>query len=97
MPATTGGLQDTEPRRSRAKTGLSGARIILPEPKCNRIVALIEEAARAPLPGTHFRLTLEIGAPRIQYALRLLPRQRQRPNRRIHKNVHARFRLRSCL
>jgi len=77
MPATTGGLQDTESRRSRAKTGLSGGRIILSEPKCNRIVALIEEAARAPLPGTHFRITLEIGAPRIQYALRLLPRQVQ--------------------
>ncbi len=78
MPATTGGLQDTERRRSRAKTGLSGARIILSEPKCNRIVALIEEAARAPLTGNSIlRLTLEIGARRIQYALRLLPRQVQ--------------------
>jgi len=55
MPATTGGLQDTESRRSRAKTGLSGGRIILSESKCNRIVTLIEEAARAPLPGNSFQ------------------------------------------
>src|SRR6266704_2670876 len=78
LPATTGGLQDTESRRSRAKTGLSGGRIILSEPKCNRIVALIEEAARAPRPGNSIlTLTLEIQALRIQYALRLLPRQVQ--------------------
>src|SRR5712691_9892615 len=55
LPATTGGLQDTESRRPRAKTGPSGGRIILSEPKCNRIVALIEEAARAPRPGNSFQ------------------------------------------